>query len=122
LGEAEAILRGCFGAVAEAEAAGANVSNLLVVLNEAGGLLDRGRLAFAYEDFDGAVRFADACEARLEDFVDSASVLRDQASYERFYDFMVNVLGSVVGTVLVVVGGFAVWTYVKRRYYSGGSA
>ena len=46
--------------------------------------------------------------------------MRDTASQERFWDFMVNVVGSLVGTVVVICGGFVVWRVLKKRYAEAG--
>lgn len=106
----------CYNAVAEADRAGANVTALLVVLEESGWLLSRARLAYSVEDFGSAVDFADQSREMLEGFVAEADLLREGALQQGYWDFMVNFVGSTVGALAVVFGGFAVWVLLKRRY------
>ena len=111
----------CYQAVADADKAGANVTVLLVVLNEAGDLLSRAALAYEMGDFDSALDFALQSQERLNGFVVEADVLREAAIQQSYWDFMVNVVGSIVGTVVVICGGFVVWFFLKRRYEKAGS-
>ncbi|MGB9854913.1 MAG: hypothetical protein ACPLRY_08970, partial [Candidatus Bathyarchaeales archaeon] len=100
--------------------AGANVSELLGVLNEAGWFLSRAKLAYSQGDFGSATAYANECQSMLDGFVDRADVLRREAEAAGRWDFMVNFVGSAVGAVCVVVGGFAVWVFLKRREKSKG--
>jgi hypothetical protein len=109
----------CYGAVAEAESAGANVTGLLVTLNEAGWLLSRAHLAYETGNFSLAVSFAEQSRARLDGFVGGAEVLKKSAAETGYWDFVVNVVGSSVGAVAVVVGGFVLWSFLKRKYDRG---
>jgi len=113
--EAEGTVLICYGAAEEAERAGANISDLQGVLNEAGWLLSRAELAYEMEDFGLAVSFADQSKARLDGFVADAEVLRKTAMHAGYWDFMANVMGSSVGAVAIFFGGFAVWTFLKKR-------
>lgn len=119
---AQAQIITCYGAVAEAEGAGGNVTELAGVLNEAGVLLSRARVAFENGEYDLAVEFSSNCTDRLAGFTDRAVTLRDSAVQERYADFMVNVVGSVAGTVAVIVAGWVLWFYLKRKYGQAGSA
>jgi len=105
----------CYRAVADAERAGANVSSLLEVLNEAGWLLSRAKLAYSQGDFDSAVVYANECLFMLDGFVDEAEGLRRSAEAAAHWDFMVNFVGSAVGAICVVVCGYALWVFLKRR-------
>ena len=58
LSAAEDAILGAYDAFTEAEQAGANVSGLLVRLNEAAGLLAEARMAFEDGNFDEATNFA----------------------------------------------------------------
>jgi len=111
----ESKVSSCYGTVFEAEKAGANVSNLLSVLNEAGWFLSKAKLAYSQGDFDSAVAFADNCSSRLDGIVAQAESLKLDAERAGHWDFMVNFVGSAVGAVCVVVGGFAVWVFLKKR-------
>jgi len=112
---AESEVLTCYDAAFEAEKAGANVSMLLSVLDEAGWFLSKAKLAYSEEDFDSAVSFANECQSRLNDFVDQATSLRSDAEQAGYLNFMVNFVGSGVGALCIVVGGFALWTFLKRR-------
>lgn len=109
-------LVGCYGVLVGAESAGGNVSVLAGVLDEAGGLLSGAEVALKRGDFDVAVELSSDCVSKLEGFNETAIALRDDASRQRYLDFMVNVVGSVVGTSVVVVGGWGAWVYLKRKF------
>jgi hypothetical protein len=119
---AQAQIITCYGAVAEAESAGANVTELAGVLNEAGVLLSQARVAFESGEYDLAVEFSSNCTGMLAGFTDRAVTLRDNAALERYVDFMVNVVGSVSGTVAVIFAGWVLWIYLNRKYGKAGSA
>jgi len=113
--EAENGVLSCYGAVFEAEKAGANVSTLLSILNEAGWLLSKGKLAYNLTDFDSAITYANECQLRLNGFLDQAETLKSDAKTAGYWDYMVNLVGSGVGAVCVIVCGFAVWIFLKKR-------
>jgi hypothetical protein len=119
---AEARVIACYGAVVEAEGAGGNVTELAGVLDEAGALLSQARVAFENGEFDVAVEFSSNCTGMLAGFTDRTVTLRDSAAQERSLDFMVNIVGSVAGTVAVIVAGGVLWVYLKRKYGQAGSA
>ena len=106
----------CYRAVADADEAGANVTGLLLTTNEAGDLLSRAKLAYKMGDFDSAVGFAVQSQEMLEGVDVEAGVLRENALQQGYWDFMIYVVGSIVGAVVVVCGGFVVWFLLKRRY------
>jgi len=110
----------CYRAIADADEAGANTTALLAVLNEAGELFSRANLAYKMGDFDSALDSANQSQERLNGFVADADALREAAVQQRYWDFMVFVVGSIVGTVVVVCGGFVVWFLLKRRYKKAG--
>jgi hypothetical protein len=105
-----------------AEGAGGNVTELAGVLNEAGVLLSRARVAFENGEYDLVVEFSSNCTGMLVGFTDRAVTLRDSAARERSLDFMVNVVGSVAGTVAVIFAGWVLWVHLKRKYGKAGSA
>ena len=105
----------CYSVAADAAKAGANVTGLLVTLDEAGGLLSRAELALGTGEFDSASTLAHLCEERLVGLEDAAVGLRDSAVRAGFLDFAFGVVGSAVGSVLVVVVGVVVWFWLKRR-------
>jgi len=105
----------CYRAVSEAEKAGANVSGLLDVLNEVGWFLSKAKLAYSQGDFDSAVAYANECSSRLDGFLEQAESLKVNAEQAGYWDFIVNFVGSGVGALCVVVGGFVVWSFLKKR-------
>jgi hypothetical protein len=117
IADAEREVLRCYGAAAEAERAGANVSDLLTVLNEAGWLLSRAKLAYSQRDFDSAFDYANDCKMHLDGFgfVERAEGLKRNAEEAGKRDFMVNFVGSGVGALGIVVGGFVFWNFLKRR-------
>ncbi len=113
---AEAAVASAYEAVLDAEEAGADVSGLLVRLNVAGGYLAEAHVWFGLGDFDEAVRFADLCYDAVEDVSGEAFELRNEAHGLWATDFVVRMVGSMVGVVVVVFLGFVVWRVFKRRY------
>ena len=114
--EASQRVNTCYSAAADAAKAGANVSDLLLTLNEAGGLLSKAELALAKGEYDSASTMAHLSEERLAGFEYGAISLRDSASSSRTLDFAFGVVGSSVGAVLVVVLGFLLWPFLKKKY------
>jgi len=112
---AEDAVLDCYKAVFEAEKAGANVSSLLQVLNKAGWLLSRARVAYNNGDFNSAYEYAANCSQMLEGRVDEANSLKLEAEDARRMDFLVNYVGYSVGAVAIVVSGYAFWVFLKRR-------
>ncbi|MEM1589523.1 MAG: hypothetical protein QXZ68_07145 [Candidatus Bathyarchaeia archaeon] len=112
---AESKLLDCYEAVYEAEKAGANVSSLLKILNEAGWLLSKAKLAYNSGDSDSAYGHALNCSQRLEGVVSQANNLKVEAEQASRMDFLINYVGSAVGSVAVIVGGYALWTFIKKR-------
>jgi hypothetical protein len=105
----------CYMAVADAQRAGANVSDLLEVLNEAGWLLSKAKLAYSMEDFESAFAYANNSKLMLDKFVEKAEMLRLEAEQKRRWDFMLNFVGSAVGAFCIIVGGSAIWVFMKKR-------
>ena len=116
----------CYRAVAGADEAGADTTALLAVLDEAGLLLSKARanltysLAYNMSEFDSAFDFALQSKEMLEGVDVEADVLRDAAVQQRYWDFMVNIAGSLVGAMVVVCGGLVVWFLLKRKYEKAG--
>jgi len=111
----------CYDAVAEADAVGANVTALLATLNEAGEFLSKAELSYRVGDFDSAVSFARQSQSELDGFVAEAEALTEKAVQENYFGFLV-VVGSAVGAIGVVCGGFAVWFLLKKREEAKGES
>jgi triphosphoribosyl-dephospho-CoA synthetase len=110
----------CYQAVRDAEGAGANITSLTAILNDAGVLLSRAELAYSMNNFDAARDFAVQSREGLADCISEANALKETAVQQRSQDFMVNVVGSVVGTFVVLGASAAVWFFLRRRYEQSG--
>ncbi len=111
-----------YDAVADAEKAGANVTGLLVRLDDAGDSLSKADLAYSKGDYDGAAGFAVQCRNKLDGIVGEASVLKQRGADQRYWDFMINIVGSLVGAVAVVCGSIVLWVFLSKKYDKIGSA
>ena len=110
----------CYQAAKEAEGAGANITALAVVLNDAGTLLSRAELAYSISDFDAARDLAIQSQNTLGDFISEASASKEIATQQRNQDFLMNVVGSIIGTFAVLGVGIAAWIFLKRKYETTG--
>ena len=115
ISQAEGAMEWAYEAVLKAERAGANVSGLLVRLNEAGEYLASAQMSFRLEDFNETVRLADLSRAVGEDVEMEAYVLTDSASSESEQRMWFTATGSAIGIMLVVSGSFWLWIFLKRR-------
>jgi maltodextrin utilization protein YvdJ len=111
----------CYQAAKEAEEAGANITALVAVLNDAGTLLSRAEFAYSVSDFDTARDLAIQSQSTLGDFVSEANTLKETATQQRNQDFLINVVGSIIGTFAVIVAGFAAWLFLKKKYETAGA-
>jgi hypothetical protein len=109
----------CYSAAKAAEVAGANITVLTNVLNKAGFLFSQAQLAYSEGNFDTATTYAVQSQDQLDTFIGQADSLTQAASQQKSRDFLINVVGSIVGSFLVVVTGFAVWFLIKRRSITG---
>ena len=114
---AEADVVSAYEAVLEAEQVGADVSALLVRLNDASESLAEAEVAYRLGDFNESVRLADLCSAISEEVKSEAGELRLQAYGAWYFDMWLKIAGSLVGVVVVGLGGFWAWRVFKRRYY-----
>ena len=105
----------CYDAAKAAEAAGANITSLTGILNDAGTLLSQSELAYSKNDFSTAQSLADQSGQSLANFVSEANGLRDAAAQQQTLEFLVNVVGSIMGTIAVIVAGFVVWRFLRKR-------
>jgi len=111
----------CYQAAKEAEGAGANITALVAVLNDAGTLLSRAEFAYSVSDFGTARDLAIQSQSTLGDFVPEANTLKETATQQRNQDFLINVVGSIIGTFAVLGAGIAAWIFLKRKYETVGA-
>ena len=103
----------CYEAASDAASSGANVSTLLLVLDEAGALCSKAKLADQNGDFESATSLATLSVEKLNSFVDDASFLEQEASRQQFMDFMI-LAASVAATVLVLFVSVVAWIVLNR--------
>lgn len=110
----------CYEAAAEAQKAGANVTSLLNELNKAGQEYSKAVLAYNNKNYSLAAELAYKSESILENFVEKANQLKVEAIEHNHRDFMINFVGSGVGSVLIIVVSLGIWTLLKRKYATEG--
>lgn len=116
IGEADNALRQAFEAVLDAERAGANVSDLIVKLVEAGGLLAEAENTYRVGNFSEAVSKADRCSMLAHGVVDEALGLKSSALADAQKAVLQTLTFSWVGGVAFLVLLFLVWGWFKRAY------
>jgi len=116
IGEADDALRRAFEAVLEAERAGANVSDLIVKLDEAGGLLAEAENAYRVGNFSEAVSRAEGCSILANGVVGEALSLQNMALADAQTAFWQNLTFSCFGGAAFLVVLFFVWGWFKRVY------
>ena len=113
---AENALVSAYQAVLEVEQVGANVSDLLAQLNEAGEFLAKAHMAHTLGDFDEAIRSASLCSEISESVKNDANEMRVKAHGLRAMGSWLTMSVSLVGVVVVSFGSFWGWRVFKRRY------
>lgn len=121
LASAQDSVASAYQAVSRAEEARANVSSLLIRLNEAGSFLARAQLAYQSGNYNSTMEFAAQSQQKLNGFLADVDSLREAAIQEHYVDFMINVVGSTIGSMIVVCLSFLVWSFLKRRLNKDGS-
>ena len=107
-------LKTCYGAAEQAEAAGANVNNLMADLNDAAGLLSKAQLAYASNDYTSAYTYASQSQQSLDNFVSQASALQANADQKNATAYLTTVLSIVTSLALLCVGVGA-WLILNRQ-------
>lgn len=105
----------CYMAVKEAEKAGANVTLLLFKLNSAGELLSKAKIAHLQGDYKSAIDFSNESQNMLNGFAREAEEAKKKAEEAKRLDFMINYIGSGLGAPAIIICGFLLWTYLKKR-------
>ena len=115
--QAEETVASAYEAVLEAEQARADVSELLDLLNVAGGHLAEAHMLYRLGDFDGAVHFADLSSEIGVDVKNEAEGLKIDAYESWIASLLIRITGSMVGVIVVILGTFIAWGIFKRRYF-----
>lgn len=116
VGEADVAVRRAFNATLDAERAGANVSGLILRLNEAGGILAEAEMALGNGNSSEAAGKAVQCIGIAESVKGDAGVLKASALDGARTVFWASLAFSVVGIVVFVVVLALVWCWFKRGY------
>lgn len=109
----------CYDAARTAESAGANISSLTPVLNDAGTLLSNAELAYSSGNFSLASNLASQSQSSLGSFISDANALKSAAVASSNQQTLIFV-GSIVGTFAVIGTGAAIWVLLKRKYGKNG--
>ena len=105
-----------YGAVLEAEEAGADVSALLDTLDMAGEYWALARMSLRTGNMEGAAGNATLSVEALDGLVEDAGVLRDKAIMDSGERSWMAIGGSIGGVAAVVCGGWLSWSWFKKRY------
>jgi hypothetical protein len=116
VGEADVAVRRAFNATLDAERAGANVSGLIVRLNEAGEILAEAEIALGNGNSSKAAGKAVQCIGIAQSVKSDADVLKASALDEAQTVFWASLTFSVVGIAVFVVVLMLVWRWFKRGY------
>jgi len=106
-----------YEAVLDAERVDADVSGLLVRLNDAAALLSEARMSFDVGDFEEAAGYAESTSEVGCEIVDVAKLLEIEAANARVYSSWIFLAISVVGVSVVVVASVVGYRFFKRYYY-----
>ncbi len=117
LAESEEALVSAYQVVLEAEETGADVSDLLVELNDAGEALAGANTANRVGNVAEAGRLADLSLEISEAVRDEAYILQVEAHGSRVVRYWLTSVGSLAGMVAVVLGSLWTWRFFKRRFY-----
>lgn len=116
IAEADGSIRTAFVAVAEAEQAGANVSSLVMRLNEIGPVLTEANVAFRTGDYDNASLLAGRCVSLVDGVASEAQYLKNSAESARRNQLMLVTSASSVGLCVLFVVGLFGWKFLKWRF------
>ena len=116
LADADAAVRRAFNATLNAERAGANVSNLILRLNEAGGILAEAEIALGNGSSSEATSDASQCVGIAQSVQSDADALKASALDEAQTLLWTYLTFSVVGVAVFVVVLVLVWRRFKRGY------
>lgn len=117
ISEAEQSMARAYEAVLDAERIGADISSLLVRLNDAAALLSEARMAFEVGDFEEATRFAESTSEVGYEVVDEAELLEIEANNAQVHRSWWFLGSSALGVSVVLVASLLGYEFFKRRYY-----
>ena len=107
-------LETCYDAVLHAETASANISSLIVILNDASELLSKAELANAAGDYAVANSYASQSQNVLNGFAEKASTLQQAAITENSQHSTSMILTLFV-SLIVFLCGLSAWFILNRQ-------
>jgi hypothetical protein len=113
---AESELASAYVAVAEAQGAGANVTELVSRLELAGALLTNARNAHAAGKYDESYSFAVDCSNGVRGIAYEASNLKSQAQTSSYGRLFLTAAISGVALCAFVISCFFGWRFFRKRY------
>jgi CHASE3 domain sensor protein len=105
-----------FNTVSDAEKSGANITQLLKELNDAGALLAQADNSFRIGDLANVTSNADNARLIANQVNTDAISLRNEANNTSQIVFMFTLIFSVIGAIISVVVLFLVWRRFKSSY------
>ena len=117
ISEAEWSMAQAYEAVLDAERLDADVSGLLVQLNNAAELLFEARMAFDVGDFDEAAGYAKSTSEVGCEVLDEAELLEIEAANARVQSSWGFLIISVLGVSIAIVACVIGYRFFKRHYY-----
>jgi hypothetical protein len=117
ISEAEQSMARAYEAVLDSERMGADISSLLVRLNDAAAFLSEARMAFDVGDFEEATRLAESTSEVGYEVVDEAELLEIEANNAQVDKSWLFLVISALGVSVVLVASLLGYQYFKRRYY-----
>jgi hypothetical protein len=114
IASAKTALANAYLAIKDAEAQGADVSSLMVTLNEAGQLLTRAELAYSAKDYSSAANFAAQSRNKLSGLGDLAGNVKQTAINNNNKSFFNNIL-LVIGAIVIFTVGLTAWIVLGRK-------
>jgi hypothetical protein len=100
----------------DAERVGANVSGLILRLNEAGELLAEAEMAYRVGNFSEAASKADQCYMLADGVIGEASSLKSSALADAQARFSSTLIFSLAGAVVFVTALILIWFLFKPFY------
>jgi LPXTG-motif cell wall-anchored protein len=105
-----------FNAISDAERAGANVTDLLVQINAAQGLLAEAENAFRTGDSNAAANLADSVFPIAQSVVVTAQDAKQDALNSNQTNVISTIVLTVVGVIVFVLVLLFVWRRFKQNY------
>lgn len=117
LANAEGVVASAYNATLTAEQAGANISSLLVRLNNAVDDLSTAEISFRQGDYNSTLSVSSLCSQVAEGVKVESDQLRLEAIGSQYMNLWFRMVVSIIAVIAVGFGSFFAWRFFKRRYY-----